>query len=688
MNITLAMEKINTMTPFEQHKELNALLAYHAQQYYVLDQPEIADYEYDYLFHALLKLEEEHPEFITPDSMTQKVGGSIKKELKPVTHEHRMTSLDNLFEPKDVEKYNEDVGTNTEQVAELKFDGLAISLKYYKGYLYQAATRGDGFVGEDVTHNIRHVQGIPQEIDPSLVPERFEVRGEVIMKKADFHAINEELLEQGKKTMANPRNAAAGSLRLLNANVSKDRKLSFCAYGLIIDDQDTTFLNEKHSQDLDWMASLGFFVSEERKIIVGEEGMMAFFDDIHARRDQLPFDIDGVVYKVNDKKAQEQLGYVSRYPKFARAHKFPPEEVVSVVKSIDIQVGRTGVLTPVARLEPVSVAGVTVTNSTLHNLDEIYRLDVREGDQVIVARKGDVIPGIIRVYEKNVRQENSQAFTMPSMCPCCGSAVVQIEGEVAFRCSGGLGCSAQVARGIEHFVSKACMDMDGWGEKMIDVFINELGVQSPADLFTITEDQLLALPRFKERKAQKMIEAREKAKTTTLQRFIASIGIPLVGTSTRAKALANNFKSLEALLAVKSLNELNCIDDIGNGTAQSILDFLNSSVNQTVIQRLLAAGVTPKHETQTIIQHPEFVGKTFVLTGTLTNGMSRDEAKKIIENFGGKVSGSVSKKTSVVIAGEDAGSKETTAKELGITIWNTEMFDLKRNISEIDLSIS
>ncbi len=658
----------------EQHEKINALLNYHACQYYVLDSPEIADYEYDYLFHALLKIEQQDPSLITPDSMSQKVGGSVKKELKEVKHEHRMSSLDNLFEPADVEKYSKDINANAiEQHAELKFDGLAISLKYYKGLLYQAATRGDGFVGEDVTHNIRHVAGIPQEIDPSLVPETFEVRGEVIMRREDFHAINAELQEQGKKTMANPRNAAAGSLRLLDSNVSKERRLSFCTYGLIVD-EDSPFYNQKHSEDLTWLASLGFYVAEDRRIIHGEQEMMDFFNEIKEKRDSLPFDIDGVVYKVDDKSIQKQLGFVNRYPRFARAHKFPPEEVETTLKMIDIQVGRTGVLTPVARLEPVYVAGVTVTNSTLHNIDEINRLGLQDGDKVIVARNGDVIPGIIRVSEKNVRSPESKPFSMPSQCPCCGSVVMQIEGEVAYRCTGGLGCSAQVARSLEHFVSKGCMDMNNWGEKMIDLFINNLNVKSPADLFTLTKEQLLTLPRFAERKAEKMIEAREAAKKVSLQRFIASLGIPLIGTSTRAKAIANHFKSMDAILNIKDIKELEGISDIGPESRQRLFDFIQSPVNRDVITRLIQYGVVPQHDVLNVTQHPEFAGKTFVLTGTLTNGMSRDEAKKIIESLGGKVSGSVSKKTSVVIAGTDAGSKEATAIELGVTIWDTDTF--------------
>lgn len=649
----------------------------HNHAYYVLDAPTIPDAEYDRLFRELQALEAEHPELVTPDSPTQRVGGKPLDTLPKVRHAVPMLSIRTETDTEasgarafDARVRKElglsDADPAVEYAAELKFDGLAINLRYEHGVLVQAATRGDGETGEDVTQNIRTVKAIPLRLNAESPPAVLEVRGEVFMRRDDFERYNAKQREAGKPTLVNPRNGAAGSIRQLDPKIAAQRPLSFFAYGL----GEVQGWNPPitHSETLDALAAMGVPVCAERVTGQGAAALIAFHDDIAARRDQLPFDIDGVVYKVNRLDLQHKLGFVTREPRWAVAHKFPAQEQLTTVLGIDVQVGRTGALTPVARLAPVFVGGVTVTNATLHNQDEIDRKDVRVGDTVIVRRAGDVIPEVVAVVMERRPQPEPPRFSILQtypVCPECGSHVVRLEGEAAVRCSGGLVCPAQRKQALLHFAGRRAMDIEGLGDKLVDQLVDRGLVRTPADLYGLTLEALAGLERMAEKSAANLLAAIEASKATTLARFIFALGIRNVGETT-AKDLAKHFGSLDRLIEATE-DELLAVRDVGPVVAQSIIQFFAEPHNLKVVNTLRAAGVRWP-ESEGLQQSAGILaGKTLVLTGTLPT-LTRDAAKEKIEAAGGKVAGSVSKKTDYVVAGLDAGSKLAKAQELGVTI--------------------
>lgn len=648
---------------------LKAELNRHSHAYYVLDAPTIPDAEYDRMFRELVELEQAHPDLITSDSPTQRVGGKPLPQFEQVRHSLPMLSLNNAFGDEEVTAFDRRVRDGlqvTEEVeysTELKFDGLAISVRYEDGILVQAATRGDGSTGENVTANIRTVRAVPLKLHTDRAPKVLEVRGEVLMYKADFAKLNERQRESGQKEFVNPRNAAAGSLRQLDSRITAQRTLRFFAYGIgVLEGAD---MPPSHSALLDWYASFGLPVCRERAVVKGAQGLLGFFHGIEAKRKQLPYDIDGVVYKVNHLEQQQKLGFVSRAPRFAIAHKFPAEEAMTVVQDIGVQVGRTGAITPVARLVPVFVGGVTVTNATLHNEDEVRRKDIRIGDTVIVRRAGDVIPEVVS-YVPELRPADARDFVMPTTCPICGSPIVRPEEEAVARCSGGwIKCPAQRKGGLLHFVSRRAMDIEGFGEQLVDQLVDKHIVTTAADLYKLGLSGLAALDRMAEKSAQNVLNALQKSRSTTLARFIYALGIRHVGEAT-AKELANHFGNLDALLNASG-EQLLEVADIGPVVARSIKTFLSDPLNLELIEQLRAAGVHWPESERAADAPRSLQGKTFVLTGTLPN-MTRDEAAARIEAAGGKVAGSVSKKTSYVVAGEEAGSKLAKAQELGVSI--------------------
>jgi DNA ligase (NAD+) len=651
---------------------LTAELNRHIYSYHVLDAPTIPDAEYDRMFRELQALEAAHPEAVSADSPTFRVGAAPIPEFRQVTHTVPMLSLNNAFADEDIDNFDRRVreGLNAPQVqyaSELKFDGLAISLRYENGVFVQVATRGDGATGEDVTANIRTVRAIPLRLHGDSVPAVLEVRGEVLMYKADFEALNARQREAGQKEFANPRNAAAGGLRQLDSRITASRKLRFFAYG--IGALEGVPMPAAHSALLDWFDQLGLPVSKERAVVTGAEGMLAFYRDIGKRRASLPYEIDGVVYKVDRLEDQQQLGFVSRAPRFAIAHKFPAEEALTEVLDIEVQVGRTGAITPVARLATVFVGGVNVNNATLHNEGEVRRKDIRIGDTVIVRRAGDVIPEVVS-YVPERRPATAREFIMPTNCPVCGSPIVRQEDEAVARCSGGwTHCPAQKKGGLMHFVSRRAIDVEGLGDQLIEQLVDKGLVHTAADLYTLDQDKLAGLERMAAKSANNVVAALDKSRDTTFGRFIYALGIRNVGEST-AKALAQHFGSLDALLHAATWEDgLQLLDvpDIGPIVARSIRDFLQDADNLALVKTL--AGVLRWKEGPHAMKPVAggLAGKTFVLTGTLPT-MGRDDAAALIEAAGGKVSGSVSKKTSYVVAGTDAGSKLAKAQELGITI--------------------
>ena len=642
----------------------------HNYLYYVLDAPEIPDAEYDKLFRELERLEAEYPLLATPDSPTRRVGATPLAEFFQLTHRVPMLSLNNAFEDEEVAAFDrrvrEGLGIEVvEYAVDPKFDGLAISLIYENGILVQGATRGDGYTGEEVTTNLRTIKAIPLRLHTLTPPKLLEVRGEVLILKADFEKLNRQQREKGEKEFANPRNAAAGSLRQLDPRITATRPLTFFAYGL--GSVEEVNLPRKLSAIMDYLEGLRVSVCRERKVVQGVEGLLDYYRMIGARRDGLPYDIDGVVYKVNDLDSQERLGYVARAPRFAVAHKFPAQEAMTELLGIDVQVGRTGALTPVARLKPVFVGGATVSNATLHNEDEIRRKDVRIGDAVIVRRAGDVIPEVVGVV-LGKRHPGAQAFSLLEqypVCPVCGSHVIRLPDEAAARCSGGLFCPAQRKQAILHFASRRAMDIEGMGDKLVDQLVDKELIHTPADLYQLGMNTLANLDRMAEKSASNTLAAIEASKNTTLARFIFALGIRNVGEAT-AKDLARHFGGLNALMAADE-GALQQVPDVGPVVAQSIVQFFAEPHNREVIAQLIAAGVHWEEGAGSPISTSPISGKTFVLTGTLPS-LTRDEAKERIEALGGKASGSVSKKTDFVVAGAEAGSKLVKAQELGVTV--------------------
>ena len=644
--------------------------------YYVLDQPELPDAEYDELFKELQQVEAAHPELITPDSPTQRVGGEIAAGFEPVVHDVPMLSLSNGFEDEDIVAFDKRVAdglgktgvAEVEYACELKFDGLAVSLRYVDGVFVQASTRGDGTTGENVTENVRTIRSLPLRLKGKRVPKLLDVRGEVLMFRRDFDRMNARQREAGRKEFANPRNAAAGSLRQLDPKITAQRPLSFFAYGIGVLDGEP--MPATHGELLDWYAELGLPVNSERAVVRGAQGLLAFFRRVGEKRDSLPYDIDGVVYKVNARDEQDALGFVSRAPRFALAHKFPAQEALTKLADIYVNVGRTGAITPVARLEPVFVGGATVTNATLHNEDEVRRKDIRIGDTVIVRRAGDVIPEVVGALLER-RPADAREFVMPTACPVCGSRIERLPDEAVARCTGGLFCPAQRKQALWHFAQRRALDIDGLGERIIDQLVEQNLVRTPADLFNLGFSTLAALDRMADKSAQNLLDALDKARHTTLARFIYALGIRHVGEST-AKDLAKHFGSLDPLMdaSVEALLEVN---DVGPIVAESIQQFFAEAHNRTVIEQLRAPGKVTWPEGPPAPKAPQGVlaGKTVVLTGTLP-ALTREEAKDMLEAAGAKVAGSVSKKTDYVVAGADAGSKLAKAEELGVPVLDEE----------------
>ena len=716
------------MNAAERIRVLRSQIATANTQYYVLDAPTLPDAEYDRLFRELQTLEGEHSDLVTADSPTQRVGGKVARGFAGITHRAPMLSLANAFSDAEVFAFDRRVsealagtgwaGAEIEYACEPKFDGLAVSILYRNGLLVQGATRGDGETGEDVTENLRTIRAIPLRLSLDTPPAELEVRGEVLMLRRDFERINQEALARGEKAFVNPRNAAAGSLRQLDSRVTAARRLSFFAYG--VGTVEGMALPETHAGQMACLAGMGLPVAVERRVVRGVGGLLDYFMWLGAQRAAMPYDIDGAVYKVNALAAQTVLGFVARAPRFAIAHKYPAQEEMTLVEGIDIQVGRTGVLTPVARLKPVFVGGVTVTNATLHNADEVAKKDVRVGDTVIVRRAGDVIPEVVAVVlerrpMRDLLEPMSSAFVMPSECPVCAAPVLRSDGEVAARCSNGLACPAQRKQAIRHFAQRRAMDIEGLGDKLIDQLVDGGQIRTPADLYRLDVDTLAGLDRMGEKSAENLMAAIAASRGRSLARFLFALGIRHVGEET-AKALARHFGSLDALLTasvsvkvakrlldaplspcgrgvggegngqdfhtqggllkVMSVEQMSAVADVGPVVAASIAAFVAEPHNRAVIEAL--RGVWTDGEAQTR-KEGGLAGKTFVLTGTLPS-LSREQAKALIESAGGKVSGSVSKKTDFVVVGAEAGSKLARAHELGLTLLDEHEF--KKRLEE------
>lgn len=654
---------------------LRKTLRQYEYEYHVLDNPTVPDSEYDRLFHQLKALELEHPEFLTSDSPTQRVGAKPLSGFSQIRHEIPMLSLDNAFSD---EEFNAFVKRIEDRLivlpkpltfcCEPKLDGLAVSILYVNGILTQAATRGDGTTGEDITANIRTIRNIPLQLLTDNPPARLEVRGEVFMPHAGFERLNEYALEHGEKTFANPRNAAAGSLRQLDPNITSKRPLVLNAYGIGI--AEGVELSSTHYARLQWLKSIGIPVNPEIRLCNGTNEVLDFYRDIQNKRSSLDYDIDGTVLKINDIALQNELGFISKAPRWAIAYKFPAQEELTVLNDVEFQVGRTGAITPVAKLEPVFVAGVTVSNATLHNGDEIERLNIAIGDTVVIRRAGDVIPQIIGVLHEH-RPDNAKPIIFPTNCPVCDSQIIRIEGEAVARCTGGLFCAAQRKEALKHFVSRKAMDIDGIGGKLIEQLVDRELIHTPADLFKLDLTTLTRLERMGAKSAENALNSLEKAKSTTLARFIFALGIREVGEAT-ALNLANHFKTLDALKAA-DLEQLQQVPDVGEVVANRIFVFWREAHNVAVVEDLIAQGV--HWETVEVKEASEnlFKDKTVVLTGTLTQ-MGRNEAKSLLQQLGAKVSGSVSSKTDFVIAGDAAGSKLAKAQELNITVLTEEEF--------------
>lgn len=654
--------------------ELHALLEQYSYEYYVLGESTVPDSEFDRLFAELQRLEAEHPELVTPSSPTQRVGSEVSRAFQSIDHVIPMLSLANAFDVEGMQHFYDrvqsglsvDLDEKTSFTCEPKFDGLALSLTYKHGVLSHAVTRGDGRTGEDVTTNAKTIRSVPLRLRGTDFPAVLEVRGEVVMPKAGFDALNATMRERDQKTFANPRNAAAGSMRQLDPRVVAERPLAFYAYS--VGHYEGVELPNTQEDVLLWLKELGFPLSEAFCCVSGLKACIRYYQGILEKRDALPYDIDGVVYKLNDRADQQRLGFVSRSPRFAIAYKFPAQEMLTTVLGLDVQVGRTGAMTPVARLEPVFVGGVTVTNATLHNFDEVARKDVRVGDTVIVRRAGDVIPEVVSVVLAK-RPDNTQPFVCPETCPECDAQLEKKPGQVVIRCTGGVTCRAQLAESIKHFVSRKAMDVDGLGDKLIEVLVERKWINDVSDLYRLKEHELASLPRMGDLSAVNTVTAIEKSKETTLPRFLFGLGIPDVGEAT-ARSLADYAGTLEKLMA-SSTEELQTIPDVGPVVAENLHAFFQQEHHQVLIQRLRDLGVHwPVIDVSDQGDKP-LAGKQYVLTGTLET-MTRDEAKAKLLALGAKVTGSVSSKTTAVICGVKAGSKKTKAEGLGVAIVSEE----------------
>lgn len=653
-------------------EELRSLIEDYNYHYYVLDDPRVPDAEYDRLFRELQKLETEYPELASENSPTRRVGSPVETSFAQVVHRLPMLSLDNVFSEDELRDFDrrvrERLGTDdpVEYVCEPKLDGLAVSIQYENGELVVAATRGDGYAGEDITANIRTIPSVPLKLRGENIPEQVEVRGEVYMPRAGFEALNRRLAAQGEKTFVNPRNAAAGSLRQKNSRVTAGRPLEMCAYS--VDLEASERLPATQWDCLQLASRWGFRINPEMRIALGVEECLTAYNDLLARRDSLPYEIDGIVFKVNRLDLQQRLGFVSRAPRWAIAHKFPAQEELTVVEDVEFQVGRTGAVTPVARLKPVFVGGVTVSNATLHNMDEIRRLDLHIGDTVFIRRAGDVIPQVVKVVREK-RPADAKPVELPAHCPVCGSDVVQIDGEVVARCSGGLYCPAQRKEAIRHYASRKAMDIEGLGDKWIDVLVDRGMVSNVADLYHLTVKDLMRLERMGEKSARNLVDAIARSRHPVLWRFLYALGIREVGEAT-AKALASHFGSLEAIAAADE-DALQQVPDVGPVVAGHIRSFFDQPHNQEILAALKEAGVEWQTETVTAASERPLAGQTWVLTGTLAS-MTRDQAREKLEMLGARVSGSVSGKTACVVAGEAAGSKLARATQLGVPVLDEE----------------
>jgi DNA ligase (NAD+) len=658
----------------ERVRQLRTEIEHHNYRYFVLDDPEIPDAAYDQLLRELREIEHRHPELVTPDSPTQRVGAEPLGHFGEVRHEVPMLSLDNAFASADIESFDrrihERLGKqqDIDYACEPKLDGLAVSIVYRGGALVQAATRGDGTTGEDVTHNVRTIKSVPLRLQGKGWPGVLEVRGEVVMPVAGFNEMNRRAEKQGEKVFVNPRNAAAGSLRQLDPRITASRPLEMFCYGVGL--LESGKLPGRHSEILAQLKDWGLRPSPDATVKRGVAGLLEYYGRMEEKRPDLPFQIDGVVYKVDSLELQRRLGFVARAPRWAIAHKFPAEEEMTTVRAIEWQVGRTGALTPVARLEPVFVGGVTVSNATLHNIDELHRKDVRVGDVVIIRRAGDVIPEVVKVIPER-RPKGTRRPQLPAQCPVCGSSVAKEEEEAVARCSGGLYCAAQRKESLRHFASRRAMDIEGLGSKLIEQLVEGKLVESAADLYSVTAGQLADLDRMAEKSADNLVAALEASKQTTLQRFLFAIGIRDVGEATAA-ALAGHFGSLEALMEADR-EQIEEVPDVGPVIAEHVHAFFRERHNLEVIDKLRQSGVAWPDVVRAASDHLPLAGKTFVLTGTLA-GMGRAEAQDRIRELGGKAAGSVSSKTDYVVAGADAGSKLRKAEKLGVPVLDENEF--------------
>lgn len=652
--------------------EIKFTLEKYNYQYYVLDDPSVPDIEYDRLMQTLIQIESQYPTLKTPDSPSQKVGGEALAKFTQVEHEIPMLSLDNGFEDQDLiafEKRLRDRLNSTASIdfaCEPKLDGLAVSILYVNGLFQRAATRGDGLIGEDITENVKTIANVPLRLRGNNVPQRLEVRGEIFMPKQGFEELNKLQREQGGKVFANPRNAAAGSLRQLDSKITASRPLRMYAYSVGVLEGGIISEAQSHSQRLQCLADLGLPLCKETDVVTSAEKCIEYFKKIGEMRDSLSYDIDGVVFKVNDITLQQRLGFVAKAPRWALAQKFPAQEEITILKDVEFQVGRTGAITPVARLEPVFVGGVTVSNATLHNQDEIARLGVKIGDTVIIRRAGDVIPQVVSVV-LDKRGEDAREVVFPSHCPVCNSHVERSLDEAVMRCTGGLVCQAQRKQAIKHFASRKAFDIEGLGDKIVDQLVDAELIMNPADIFTLTLSQLLNLERFAEKSAVNLLHAIDNSKQTTLPKFLYALGIREVGEST-ARNLALHFLALDVIQSA-CVEDLQEVQDVGEVVANHVYEFFREQANLDIVEELIQRGVNwPNIEPPSKDAQP-LLDQTIVITGTLSK-MGRSEAKGILQELGAKVSGSISAKTNILVAGEKAGSKLTKAQSLGIDIWD------------------